>query len=186
MFEGNLDARFTSKRFGMRPRVLAFAAAIFLAPLPVKAEPFSEVQLEPISHSEAVLVIVGENGAEMAYSPAELEQRMQTYSLTTTTPWREEPAEFAGVLLTELLNANGLGAVGAIVVTAENDYSTVIDRALLDSVPILVATRVDGKAHSRRARGPIQFVLDMDTYTSSELTEESNYVWMAARIEAQN
>ena len=56
----------------------------------------------------------------------------------------------------------------------------------MSSVNILVATRVNGAAHTRRERGPIQFIIDMDEYNASELTSSSNLVWMAARIEAQS
>lgn len=170
----------------MHTRILPFFMLLVLTPILAMAGSFSEVELAPIDHNQATLVVIGQNGEQAAYSPSDLEQTMTTYSLTTTTPWREEAAEFTGVLLTDLLAANGLADARAILVTAENDYSTVIERDLLDSVQILVATRVDGAAHSRRARGPIQFVVDMDDYTSSSLTEESNYVWMAARIEAQD
>ena len=140
------------------------------------------VELEPIKHAKASLVIIGADGASTTYTPAELEH-FTTYSLTTTTPWREEPAEFEGVLLSEVLAAHGLDNAASILVTAENDYSTTMSRELLDSVPILVATRVDGQPHSRRARGPIQFVIDSDAFATSDLTSESNFVWMAARIE---
>lgn len=141
------------------------------------------VELEPIEHAEASLVVIAADGTSTTYTPAELEQ-FTTYSLTTTTPWREEPAEFEGVLLSEILAAHGLDIADSILVTAENDYSTTMVRELLDSVQILVATRVDGRPHSRRERGPIQFVIDSETYNSSDLTSESNFVWMAARIEA--
>ena len=168
----------------MRSTILTLStlALISTATL-VAAGPLSEVELAPISHADAALVVVGADGNEIAYSPAELEE-FTTYSLTTTTPWREEPATFEGVLLSDLLAANGLESVGSILVTAENDYSTVMERELLESVDILVATRVDGRPHTRRARGPIQFVIQHEVFATSDLTSESNFVWMAARIEA--
>ena len=164
-------------------RILAAATALALSASSVFAGPLVEVDLAPMTHAEASLLIVGADGAEFEYSPAELEG-FTTYSMATTTPWRDEPANFEGVLLAEVLEASGLGSVDAIAVTAENDYSTVITRELWESVDILVATRVDGRPHSRRARGPIQFVIDSETFNSSDLTSESNLVWMAARIEA--
>ena len=88
--------------------------------------------------------------------------------------------------MSELLEASGLSSVDAIAVTAENDYRTVIEREIWESVDILVATRVDGRPHSRRVRGPIQFVIDMDAFNASAVTSESNLVWMAARIEPNN
>lgn len=169
----------------MKPN-LAGAVIGFIALAQIAmAGPFEPTKLEPLRHATASLVIVGPDGTENAYTPAQLEE-FATYSLTTTTPWREVPARFEGVMLADILAAHGLDAAAAIRITAENDYSTTMTRELLDSVDVLVATRVDGQPHNRRERGPIQFVLDDDTYASSPLTTESNYVWMAARIEIEN
>ena len=156
-------------------------AFVFASNSVIAAE-LEQVELGAISHSDAALVVLAPDGTETIYTPAQLEQ-FTTYRLTTTTPWRENPATFEGVLLSDILEANGLSGVETIAVTAENDYSTSISRDVIGSVQILVATRVDGRAHSRRARGPIQFVIDAAAYQASELATESHLVWMAARIE---
>ena len=98
--------------------------------------------------------------------------------------WRDQPAVFEGVLLSDLLAAHDLQAAGDITVTAENDFVSLFSPEVLNATPILVATRVDGRPHSRRARGPFQFVVDADAFEQSEALEESHLVWMAARIEA--
>ena len=72
----------------------------------------------------------------------------------------------------------------AITVTAENDFEVTIPREIWTELDVLVATRVDGAPHSRRARGPIQFVIEMDSYAASRVVREDHLVWMAARIEA--
>lgn len=148
----------------------------------VFAEAFERVSLDPVTHNDASLVVVGSDGNLNEYSPADLEA-LPTYSVTTTTPWRDEPAEFVGVLLSDLLAIHGLADAAEILVTAENDYATTIGRDLLEDVQILVATRVDGRPHTRRERGPIQFVIEQQQFDTSVLTSESNFVWMAARIE---
>lgn len=140
------------------------------------------VALSPVKHAAASLEVIGTDGATKVYTPGDLET-FATYRLKTTTPWRQEAAAFEGVLLTDILAANGLSDVPAIKVTAENDFTSVIRREVWQSIPILVATRVDGQPHSRRSRGPIQFVMDMDAYTASGAASESDLVWMAARIE---
>ncbi len=150
----------------------------------VAADNFRPINLEPIAHADAELAIMGADGAELRLSPTDLEA-MDTYRLRTTTPWREQPADFDGVLLTDVLQNSGLLEVDQIRVIAENDFATVIPRALWEEVPILVATRVNDRAHSRRERGPIQFVMAMDDYRSSSLAAESHLVWMAARIEVE-
>ncbi len=140
------------------------------------------VKLTPIKHASASLEVIGTDGSSRVYTPEDLES-FATYRLKTTTPWRQEAAEFDGVLLTDIHAASGLSDVPALRVTAENDFSSVIRREVWQWIPVLVATRVDGRPHSRRARGPIQFVMDMDAYSASDAASESDLVWMAVRIE---
>lgn len=161
------------------------AIPLMFAFSPLYAESMVEVDLAPLDHVQASLIVANIDGTETAYTPAMIEE-FPTYSMTTTTPWRDEPANFEGALLSDILAKHGLDSVESILVTAENQYVTTMKRDLLDTVNILVATRVDGRPHSRRARGPIQFVIDAETFSSSDLTTESNFVWMAARIEAEN
>lgn len=157
--------------------MLALAAA-----LPAGASGLEPASLEAIEFTEAELVVIGPDG-ESRYRPAELEL-LPTYRLETVTPWRERPAVFEGVLLSDLLAANGLAEVEAIRVTAENDYAVEIARPIWTDRPLLIATRVDGRAHSRRARGPLQFVFPMsDDPALGDQSFEANWVWMAARIE---
>lgn len=162
---------------------LILTAVIATAPIPAVAGAPKPAALGTIEHMPAELTVVGVDGSERRYNPAELE-KMPTYSLRTTTPWRSEPAEFEGVLLTDILAANGLSDAAAINVSAENDYTITIPRAAWEELQILVATRVDGKPHTRRDRGPIQFVIDAETYAASALAREDYLVWMASRIEA--
>ncbi len=137
----------------------------------------------PISLNRAQLTVSGPNG-EVTYTPQELEQ-IDFRRLTTVTPWRETPAAFDGVLLTDLLAANGISEASAINVIAENDYVVEIPSEVWKRWPILLATRVNGLAHTRRQKGPIQFILPMSDDRSVGLEEhQSNWVWMAARIEA--
>ena len=112
-------------------------------------------------------MVVDVNGVETSYAPAELEQ-FATYIIVTVTPWRSEPAEFSGGQLSDVLAAHGLDTFSAIRVTAENDYRTTLSRQVMDDVNILVATRVNGQPHNRRERGPIQFVIDADSFERSQ------------------
>lgn len=163
--------------------VRATLAILLLIPsAPSMAAQPEPVELEPISHAAAQLVVVDIDGNEHRYSQAELEA-LGGYRIETTTPWREVPARFEGGLLQDLLAAHGLSEVEAIQVTAENEFQTVLERSVWQNVPVLLATRVDGQPHSRRARGPIQFVVPDELYSGSPYVAERHLVWMAARIE---
>ena len=153
---------------------LGFASVALAAP--------SLTSLGPIQHGDASLTVHGSEGAGVTYTVEELE-RFPTYRLTTVTPWRPEPATFEGVLLTDVLAASELRNVPAIRVIAENDFSSDIPKEVWDSVPVLIATRVNGAPISRRERGPILFVVEDAVYHEVAIVEERHLVWMAARIE---
>jgi hypothetical protein len=146
------------------------------------AEP-KRVVLPEVDHAVASLEVIGLDGQSTVYSPAQLEE-FPTYEIETRTPWRDQPALFSGVLLSDVLARHDLLSASVIVVTAENEFTATFDRRAMTTAPILIATRVDGEAHSRRARGPIQFVIAEQDMTDSDAFDESHLVWMAMRIEA--
>lgn len=140
------------------------------------------IELNPIKHNRAELTVAGPMG-ERAYTPQELEQ-LGARRLTTITPWRPKPAAFDGVLLSDLLRANGLWDAEEIHVVAENGYSVTLKSEDWKRWPILIATRVNGKPHTRRERGPIQFVMSMSDHRETGREEHLvKWVWMAKRIE---
>lgn len=141
--------------------------------------------LPPIEHREASLTLVSVAGTTAIYTPAEIEA-YPTYSITTKTPWRDDPARFEGVRLRDVLAAHGLAQLDQITIRAENDFVVTMDRKVWEAEDFLIATRVDGQAHSRRARGPLQFVLDWDAYVTSDVATESHLAWMAVEIAPLN
>lgn len=171
----------------MKKSFLAMAlGATFVFPISAVAQvspnpAFQPVDLPSITHSDATLTIVDSAGVEHVYELADLEG-LPTYALMTTTPWRDEPAVFEGVLLVDLLARHGLDQIDGVFVLAENDYVSEIGRAAWETGAIMIATRVDGRPHSRRARGPIQFVVPMQAFESEAAITTQHLVWMAARI----
>ncbi len=161
--------------------VLTLTLGVLVPTLPANASGLVAADLAPMTHRSASLSIVMPDGDRKAYTPAEIE-RFATYQLTTQTPWRDAPAVFEGVRLRDVLAAHGLENAKGIKIKAENDFVVTMTREVWESEDFLIATRVDGRPHSRRARGPIQFVLDWDAYQSSPVAEESHLVWMAAEI----
>lgn len=160
-------------------RAVTFASVLFC----LTAHAMEPVEVGETRFANAALTVVTDDGVNR-YGPAELEQ-FGTYALETITPWREETAEFIGARLQDLLSAHGLHNAPAIRVIAENDYAVTIPRRSWTEHDALVATRVDGKGHTRRARGPIQFVFNMSADPIVGRKDfESNWVWMAARIES--
>lgn len=140
------------------------------------------VELEDVRHQRAELLVMGAQGMA-TYTAADLEA-LGSYRMTTVTPWREDMTAFDGALLSDVLAANGLADVSAIRIVAENGYATEMEASIWENYPVLLATRVDGRPHSRRARGPIQFILPMsDSPEVGAVGMGKYWVWMAARIE---
>ena len=148
----------------------------------MQAAPLEQVVLAPIDHVPAELVVVDEDGGEFFYSQADIEA-LGSYRLVTTTPWRAEAVVFEGGRLQDLLKKHGLDDAESIRVIAENEFETIFEHDVWSNIPILLATRVEGEPHSRRARGPIQFVVSMEDYEGSDVISERHLVWMVARIE---
>lgn len=158
------------------------AAALTLASATPSPAEVVAVTLAPAEHPPATLTVLDQRGVEHVYTQADLE-RLPTYRMVTTTPWRPEPAAFEGILLSDLLGRHGLADMREIRVIAENEYTTTVEREVWTDTPLLIATRVDGIPHSRRARGPIQFVVEDIDHRRLGHVEERHFVWMASRIE---
>ena len=145
------------------------------------ADEISPVTLDPITHQRASLRL--DNGTQqVTLSPAEREE-LETYRISTSTPWRAIAADFDGVLLRDVLALNDMQDLDAIRVLAENDYAVEIPNWVWRTHLVLIATRVDGAPHKRRERGPLQFVMLHDAYTNDPAMSEGYWVWMAAAIE---
>lgn len=155
--------------------------AVFVL-LAFAAQAMEPVEVGDTRFARAELTVVGAQG-EKRYAPAELEV-YGTFAIHTVTPWREAEAEFVGIRLADLLEAHGIDDASAIRVVAENDYVATIEREAWTAHDALIATRVNGRGHSRRERGPLQIVFDMSADPSvAETAFQKNWVWMAARIE---
>ena len=155
---------------------------LVLGGITATAEP-KRAGLPHIDHAVASLEVIGSEGQSAVYSPTQLEE-FPTYEVETRTPCRAQPADFAGVLVSDVLARHDLLSAPMIVVTAENEFSAAFDRRAMMAAPILIATRADGAAHSRRARGPIQFVISEDDMKARGALNESPLVWMVTRFEA--
>ena len=142
---------------------------------------FIPTELTEIRHQEASLTIRDAAGELHVYAPADLEA-LPTYSVETTTPWRDTPARFEGVMLSDLLERHGLSSLDQIHVVAENDFVSEIPREVWESGAVMVATRVDGQPHTRRSRGPIQFIIPMERYNADSRFAAQHLVWMASEI----
>jgi len=137
------------------------------------------VEINPLAAESTTLSIELSDGAILDLTIDELEE-METYSLQTKTPWREDVAQFVGVKLTDILQRAGFE--GDIYVYAENDYVVLFSEELWRTAPFLLATRVDGRRISRRERGPLLLTIHSSYLEENGLVLEDHLVWMVNSI----
>ena len=118
------------------------------------------------------------------WSMAMLEALPQ-HNFSTMTPWAQQPLQFSGPLLRDVLLA--VGAQGQrLVARALNDYSVQIPVQDALSHDMVVATRMNGQPMSVRQRGPLFVVYPFDSkpeLKSSTYIERS--IWQLRAIEVQ-
>lgn len=103
---------------------------------------------------------------------------------TTQTPWYDEVHTFTGPLLSEVVAA--VGAEGRdLRVQALNGYEAIIPAADIATLPIILATRIDGEALSVRDKGPVFVVYPFDL--GPQLYNETYFsrsVWQVVAMHA--
>lgn len=134
---------------------------------------------------EPILLVRGAiaGGHERHFTRSQFEA-IGVSSLTTRTPWNQDPVEFTGVKLSAFLHH--VGAHGKVLrVTALNDYVTAIPVEDVAHDPIL-ATRRDGKVMAVRDKGPIFIIypFDADKSLNNELYF-SRCAWQVKSIEIE-
>ena len=139
--------------------------------------------------SAVVLTVSGriaQHNAPQQYrwSMAMLEALPQ-HSFSTLTPWAQQPLQFSGPLLRDVLQT--VGAQGQqLVARALNDYSVQIPVQDALAYDMVVATRMNGQPMSVRQRGPLFVVYPFDSKTELKSpTYIERSIWQLRAIEVQ-
>ena len=161
-------------------------AALAWAQAPSASSPAADTSR---ANAAVVLTVSGritQHNAPQQYrwSMAMLEALPQ-HSFTTMTPWAQQPLQFSGPLLRDVLQT--VGAQGQrLVARALNDYSVQIPVQDPLAYDMVVATRMNGQPMSVRQRGPLFVVYPFDSkpeLKSSTYIERS--IWQLRAIEVQ-
>jgi len=106
------------------------------------------------------------------------------FRVSTTTFWPKDDGVYEGVLLSSLLKHVGLADVKELTIWAVDGFSQNIPREDWIMWPILLATRRDGKAMTRRQKGPTRIIYPRDL---APILKDDRYhlrwVWMINEIE---
>lgn len=108
--------------------------------------------------------------------------RLPSRTATMKTPWTKGEVTFSGPLASAVLAA--AGAHGSVLhVVALNDYDVSIPFSDFTRLPVMLATRQNGKPMSVREKGPIFVIYPFDTHP--ELYNEKYFslsVWQVKTI----
>ena len=108
------------------------------------------------------------------------------HSIETSTPWTDGKNLFEGVRLSSILDRIGVGKAEILRVMALNEFEHFIPVSDVEKYGVLLAMRMDGKALSRRDKGPIWLVYPRDDFPElQDERQDSKWVWQLTRIEVQ-
>lgn len=128
-----------------------------------------------------VVLTVGQAAFEMAALA-----RMKQRTIRTTTPWYDQPREFTGPLLRDVLAAAGLaaGAKGMARFTALNDYRVEIPLEDAREHDVIVARLLDGQPMGVRQKGPLFVMYPFDEKPALRTTVYfARCIWQLRSIE---
>lgn len=157
---------------------LALTIAMALAPRPGLAEDATGPVILTVSGQVSATNPEGRAEFDLAMLDA-LPQR----ETVTATPWHEGTHSFTGPTLSSVLEAAGATG-GTLRIAALNDYAADMPMEDPQTIPVILATRIDGQEISIRDRGPIFVIYPFDE--QPELFNEVYFnrsVWQVKSIE---
>jgi hypothetical protein len=113
-------------------------------------------------------------------------ERMKQRTIRTATPWYDQPREFTGPLLRDVLAAAGVPvtAKGLARFTALNDYRVEIPLEDAREHDVIVARLLDGAPMSVRQKGPLFVMYPFDEKPALRTTVYfSRCIWQLRSIE---
>ncbi len=103
------------------------------------------------------------NGPGVATFDLPMLDRLTQRKSVVETPWTTGKVAFEGPLASSILDA--VGASGSkVLVTALNDYTSEVPIEDFRKWPVILATRLNGKAIPVREKGPLFIIYPFDAY----------------------
>jgi len=144
--------------------------------------------LEPAA-GKAILTVSGKidvtNGEGNAAFDLAMLEGLPQKTFTTHTPWSNQPVEFSGPLLRDVLGAVKARG-GTLRAVALNDYKVAIPAADAARFEVIIAHHMNGQPIPVRSKGPLFIVYPYDS--SAELRSSTYYersIWQLKAIEVE-
>ena len=115
------------------------------------------------------------DGPRAVFDRAMLE-RLGKAKIRTTTVWTDGVNEFEGVPVKALLDAVGIKGT-KLRASAINDYTIELDAGEFETVPALLAMKMNGVELRVRDKGPIWIVFPRDDFPAFR-SEANNFKWI--------
>lgn len=135
----------------------------------------------------AVLAVIAADGSHHDLDPAKIAALPQ-HTLDTKTAWTEGVQHFDGVLLRDVLAVAGINAENAkgkvLEALALNDFQVEIPATDAFQYNVLLAQKINGKALTRRDKGPFWIVYPRDQH--SELNDsryDHRWAWQLKQLQ---
>lgn len=133
--------------------------------------------------NDKIILTVTHGEASEQYSLKQLDAFPQ-HDYETKTPWTGRHT-FSGPLLKDVMFKSGLVSPRGITARALNNYIVDIDLTLIEKYPVILATRMDGKAMRIRNKGPIWILFPLDQSPELDIMEvHGQMVWQLERLES--
>ncbi|NJN46526.1 MAG: molybdopterin-dependent oxidoreductase [Candidatus Competibacteraceae bacterium] len=138
---------------------------------------------------EVILAITGAISRTNAPGKAEFDlamlQALGVEQRRRTTPWTDGIQEFDGVLMRDVMKA--VGATGQeVLASALNDYAITIPLDDFTQYPILLAFAANGKALTRRDKGPLWIIYPTEEFPETNTaTHIARSIWQLYHLEVR-
>lgn len=114
-------------------------------------------------------------------------ERFGIAQYTVEDPWLKRNVTYAGVLMSDLMDAIGVASSAREAhMVALNDYEVVVTVEQLKKWPVLLATRADGQTISIEDGGPSRIIFPNHAFpelTQNRFTYEPLWIWNLKTVE---
>jgi len=173
-------------RHGFCHRLHSFVVSLFLLLLATTA--YASDLAAPTG--PVILTVTGNIGKTNHGNTATFDEAMLAampqHRIETSTPWTDGENLFEGVLLSDLLDLVGVEEAQTLRTVALNEFEIVTPYSEAIEYGALLAMRMNGKALTRRDKGPIWIVYPRDSNPRiQDERHDSRWVWQLTTIEVQ-
>ena len=166
---------------GFLSTIMFTASFIGLGAVPVRGDSISSPTSLAAEQLVALTIITSSERHDIMVSEIEA---LGLREVLTRSPWEAGEFRFEGALLREVLRLAGIEKAESVTVRAEDGYTQTIPREDWEKWPLLLATRQDGEALTRRTQGPTRIVYPLNDYPELDTPDyKPRWIWTITSIE---